>query len=77
MVRADAQPDLCRHGRALRHDDFADAQPQTVRQGEARIVSLDALDRLRAYNQSPKIIMGVKFNDEIEVVKSLTRTAAA
>ena len=33
--------------------------------------------RLRGYNQLPKIIMGVKFNDGIEVVRSLTQTAAA
>ncbi|MGY3614180.1 hypothetical protein ACVJGD_000376 [Bradyrhizobium sp. USDA 10063] len=34
VVRADAQPNLCRHGRALRHDDFADPQPQAARQGQ-------------------------------------------
>ena len=33
--------------------------------------------RLRGYNQLPKIIMGVKFNDGIEVVKSQAQTAAA
>ena len=34
VVRADAQSNLCRHGRALRHDDFADPQPQAARQGQ-------------------------------------------
>jgi transposase-like protein len=33
--------------------------------------------RLRGYNQLPKIIMGVKFNDGVEVVKSQIQTAAA
>jgi len=33
--------------------------------------------RLRGYNQLPKIIMGVKFNDGVEVIKSQTQTAAA
>ena len=33
--------------------------------------------RLRGYNQLPKIIMGVKFNDGIEVVRSQAQTAAA
>ena len=36
VVRADAQPNLCGHGRALRHDDFADPQPQAARQGQGR-----------------------------------------
>ena len=36
VVRADAEPDLCRHGRTLRHDDFADAQPQAARQRQGR-----------------------------------------
>jgi len=34
-------------------------------------------NRLRGYNQLPKIIMGVKFNDGIEVVRSQPQTAAA
>jgi transposase-like protein len=34
-------------------------------------------NRLRGYNQLPKIIMGVKFNDGIEVVRSQAQTAAA
>src|SRR4051794_29691272 len=33
--------------------------------------------RLRGYNQLPKIIMGVKFNDGIEVIRSQTQPAAA
>ena len=33
--------------------------------------------RLRGYNQLPKIIMGVKFNDGIEVVRTQAQTAAA
>jgi len=33
--------------------------------------------RLRGYNQLPKIIMGVKFNNGIEVVRSQAQTAAA
>ena len=33
--------------------------------------------RLRGYNQLPKIIMGVKFNDGMEVVTSQAQTAAA
>ena len=33
--------------------------------------------RLRGYDQLPKVICGVKFNDEIEVVKLQTQTAAA
>jgi putative transposase len=33
--------------------------------------------RLRGYNQLPKIIMGVKFNNGIEVVRSQTQIAAA
>ena len=33
--------------------------------------------RLRGYSQLPKIIMGVKFNDGIEVVRSQAQTAAA
>jgi transposase-like protein len=33
--------------------------------------------RLRGYDQLPKVICGVKFNDGIEVVKSQTQTAAA
>ena len=33
--------------------------------------------RLRGYNQLPKIIMGVKFNDGIEVVRLQAQTAAA
>jgi hypothetical protein len=33
--------------------------------------------RLRGHNQLPKIIMGVKFNDGIEVVRSQAQTAAA
>jgi putative transposase len=33
--------------------------------------------RLRGYNQLPKIIMGVKFNDGIEVVRSQAQSAAA
>jgi transposase-like protein len=33
--------------------------------------------RLRGYNQLPKIIMGVKFNDGIEVVRSQAQAAAA
>lgn len=34
-------------------------------------------NRLRGYNQLPKIIMGVKFDDGIEVVRSQAQTAAA
>jgi len=33
--------------------------------------------RLRGYNQLPKIVMGVKFNDGVEVIKSQTQPAAA
>ena len=33
--------------------------------------------RLRGYNQLPKIVIGVKFNDGIEVVRSQAQTAAA
>jgi hypothetical protein len=33
--------------------------------------------RLRGYNQLPKIIVGVKFKDGIEVVSSQAQTAAA
>lgn len=33
--------------------------------------------RLRGYNQVPKIIMGVKFTDGIEVVTSQSQAAAA
>lgn len=33
--------------------------------------------RLRGYNQLPKIVMGVKFNDGIEVVRLQVQTAAA
>ena len=33
--------------------------------------------RLRGYSQLPKIIMGVKFNDGIEVLRSQAQTAAA
>jgi len=33
--------------------------------------------RLRGYNQLPKVIMGVKFTDGIEVVRSQAQTAAA
>jgi putative transposase len=33
--------------------------------------------RLRGYNQLPKIIMGVKFKDGVEVIRSQTQTAAA
>jgi len=33
--------------------------------------------RLRGYNQLPKVIMGVKFNDGIEVVRSQAQAAAA
>jgi transposase-like protein len=33
--------------------------------------------RLHGYNHFPKIIMGVKFNDGIEVVRSQAQTAAA
>jgi hypothetical protein len=33
--------------------------------------------RLRGYNQLPKVIRGVKFNDGIEVVSSDPQTAAA
>ena len=34
-------------------------------------------NRLRGYNQLPKVIIGVKFNDGIEVVKSQAQAAAA
>jgi transposase-like protein len=34
-------------------------------------------DRLRGHNQLPKIILGVTFNDRIEVVKSQAQAAAA
>ena len=33
--------------------------------------------RLRGYNQLPKIIIGVKFKDGVEVIRSQTQTAAA
>ena len=33
--------------------------------------------RLRGYDQLPKVICGVKFDDGIEVVKLQTQTAAA
>jgi hypothetical protein len=33
--------------------------------------------RLRGHNQLPKVILGVKFNDGIEVVRSQAQTAAA
>ena len=33
--------------------------------------------RLRGYNQLPKIIMGVKFKDEVEIVRSQAQAAAA
>ena len=33
--------------------------------------------RLRGHDQLPKVILGVKFNDEIEVVRSQAQTAAA
>jgi putative transposase len=33
--------------------------------------------RLRGYNQLPEIIMRVKFNDGVEVIRSQTQTAAA
>jgi hypothetical protein len=32
--------------------------------------------RLRGYNQLPKVVQGVKFNDGIEVVRPQTRAAA-
>jgi putative transposase len=34
-------------------------------------------NRLRGHNQLPKVIMGVKFNDGVEVVSSLAQSAAA
>jgi putative transposase len=34
-------------------------------------------NRLRGHNQLPKVILGVKFNDGIEVVKSQSQAAAA
>jgi transposase-like protein len=34
-------------------------------------------NRLRGHNQLPKVILGVKFNDGIEVVRSQAQTAAA
>jgi hypothetical protein len=34
-------------------------------------------NRLRGHNQLPKVFLGVKFNDGIEVVKSQAQTAAA
>jgi transposase-like protein len=34
-------------------------------------------NRLRGHNQLPKVILGVKFNDGIEVVRSQTQAAAA
>jgi hypothetical protein len=34
-------------------------------------------NRLRGYNQLPKVIIGVKFKDGIEVVKSQAQAAAA
>jgi hypothetical protein len=36
-----------------------------------------AWHRLRGYNQLPKIIVGVKFNDGVEVVRPQAQTAAA
>jgi transposase-like protein len=33
--------------------------------------------RLRGYNQLPKIVMGVKFTDGVEIVRSQAQTAAA
>src|SRR5258708_39338899 len=33
--------------------------------------------RLRGHDQLPKVILGVKFNDGIEVIRSLAQTAAA
>jgi putative transposase len=33
--------------------------------------------RLRGHNQLPKVILGVKLNDRIEVVKSQAQAAAA
>ena len=33
--------------------------------------------RLKGYDLLPKVVLGVKFNDEIEVVRSQTQTAAA
>ena len=33
--------------------------------------------RLRGYNQLPKIFMGVKFKDGVEIVRSHAQTAAA
>jgi putative transposase len=34
-------------------------------------------NRLRGHNQLPKVILGVKFNDGIEFVKSQAQAAAA
>ena len=34
-------------------------------------------NRLRGHNQLPKVIMGVKFNDGMEIVRSQAQTAAA
>ena len=34
-------------------------------------------NRLRGHNQLPKVIMGVKFNDGVEIVSSLAQSAAA
>jgi putative transposase len=33
--------------------------------------------RLRGHNQLPKVILGVKFNDEVEIVSSQAQAAAA
>jgi hypothetical protein len=33
--------------------------------------------RLKGYSLLPKVILGVKFNDGIEIVKSQSQTAAA
>jgi putative transposase len=33
--------------------------------------------RLRGYDQLPKVILGVKFNDGVEIVSSLAQAAAA
>ena len=33
--------------------------------------------RLKGYDLLPKVVLGVKFNDGIEVVRSQTQTAAA
>ena len=34
-------------------------------------------NRLRGHNQLPKVILGVKFNDGVEVVRSQAKAAAA